>query len=243
MSVDLNRAEIRISVVMLSLTLSAGAIDAITYLGLGHAFAALTTGNMLLLGFGVAQTAGTPIARPAEALAAFAAGVALAHTLIARLDRRGRRWFVAGLAFEVFLLAAAGLYAVGVAGSGPLAGRGQAVTVVLLAAAMGWRQRVMLEAGIPDMPTTVLQMTLVKAVTDVLSGSFPGPAGTRLAKARRIATIVGLFAGGAAGALLLRLGPGPALLCIAGFEACVAALYAHSPRYRPPTPAAGATTG
>ena len=54
------------------------------------------------------------------------------------------------------------------------------------------------------------------------------------ARARRIGTVVGLFTGGVIGALLLRLGPGPALLSIAGLQACVAALYSRAPRLRPP---------
>ena len=37
--------------------------------------------------------------------------------------------------------------------------------------------------------------------------------------------------------LLLRLGPGPALIGIAGFDGCVAALYSRAPRLRPPVSA------
>ncbi|MQS16975.1 DUF1275 domain-containing protein [Streptomyces kaniharaensis] len=51
-------------------TVSAGAIDAVTFLGLGHAFAAPATGNVLLLGFGV------PIACPAKAVGASVIGTA-----------------------------------------------------------------------------------------------------------------------------------------------------------------------
>ncbi|MFE1886946.1 DUF1275 family protein, partial [Streptomyces diastatochromogenes] len=94
---DQPRREVRIVVVLFTLTVTAAAVDAVTFLGLGHAFAALATGNVLLLGFGVAN-AGTPVARPAEALAAFAVGVAAAHTLVVRLHRRGRRWFTRALA-------------------------------------------------------------------------------------------------------------------------------------------------
>ncbi|MEY9876525.1 uncharacterized membrane protein YoaK (UPF0700 family) [Streptacidiphilus sp. MAP12-33] len=228
------RGEVRTSLVLLALTLTAGAVDAVTFLGLGHAFAALTTGNVLLLGFGVSRTAATPVARPAEALAAFAAGLIAAHALLARLKRREQRWFVGGLAVEVALLAVAGLFAVGTSGSAHLSDHAQAVTVLLLAGAMGWRTRVLLEAGIPEMPTTVLQIALAKTVTEFLTTGLRGPAETRLARARRAATILGLFAGAALGALLLRLGPGPALLCLAAFEACVVTAYSRTPRLRPP---------
>jgi len=232
------RSEIRISIVMFALTVTAGAVDAVTFLGLGRAFAALATGNVLLLGFGVANAPGISIARPAEALAAFVAGVAAAHPVIVRLSGRGRRWFVFALVGEVALVAGAGVYAAIVSGAHSLPEHSRAIVVVLLAGAMGWRMRAMVEAGIPDMPTTVLQVSLVKALADVLPFPLGFAQAPALARARRAATVFGLFTGGVIGALLLRLGPGPALLGIAGFEACVTALYSRAPRLRPP-PSAG----
>ncbi len=222
---------------MFALTATAGAVDAVTFLGLGHAFAALATGNVLLLSFGIANAPGISIARPAEALAAFVAGVVAAHSVIGRVSGRGRRWFVIALAGEVAVVAGAGVYAAGVSGTQSLPEHATAIVVVLLACAMGWRSRAMVEAGIPDMPTTAVQITLVKALTDVLPfpSRLPGP--PVLVRARRAATVLGIFAGGATGALLLRLGPGPALLGIAAFEACVAALYSRAPRLRPPASA------
>jgi uncharacterized membrane protein YoaK (UPF0700 family) len=231
------RSEIRVSVVMFALTVTAGAVDAVTFLGLGHAFAALATGNVLLLGFGIANAPGVSIARPAEALAAFAVGVAAAHAVIARMSRRGRRWFVIALTGEVAVIAGAGVYAAVVSGTQSLPEGARAIVVVLLACAMGWRNRAMVEAGIPDMPTTVVQTTLVKALSDVLPFPSRRPRPPALARARRGGTIFGIFTGGVIGALLLRLGPGPALLGIAGFEACVTALYSRAPRLRPPTSA------
>ena len=234
MQVDAARGEVRISIVMFALTATAGAVDAVTFLGLGRAFAALATGNVLLLSFGVANAPGISIARPAEALVAFVGGVAAAHAIVVTVSGRGRRWFVAALAGEVAVIAGAGVYAVIVSGTHSLPGHASAIVVVLLAAAMGWRSRRTVEAAIPDMPTTAVQISLVKAVADVLSfRTVPGRA-PALARARRIGTVVGLFTGGVIGALLLRLGPGPALLSIAGLQACVAALYSRAPRLRPP---------
>ena len=51
--------------------------------------------------------------------------------------------------------------------------------IVLLAGAMGWRSRTMVEAAIPDMPTTAVQVSLVKALVDVLSFRRVLPAGRR----------------------------------------------------------------
>jgi uncharacterized membrane protein YoaK (UPF0700 family) len=219
---------------MFALTVTAGAVDAVTFLGLGRAFAALATGNVLLLGFGVANAPGISIARPAEALAAFVAGVAAGHVVIERVSRRGRRWFIVALAAEVAVVAGAGVYAAVVSGTESLPEHARAIVVVLLAGAMGWRNRAMVEARIPDMPTTVVQISFVKALADLLAlpSGLAGP--PVLARARRVATVFGIFTGGLIGALLLRLGPGPALLGIAGIDACVAAVYSRSPRLRPP---------
>jgi uncharacterized membrane protein YoaK (UPF0700 family) len=228
------RGEVRISIVMFALTATAGAVDAVTFIGLGRAFAALATGNLLLLSFGVANAPGISIASPAEALAAFVAGGAAAHAVVAVVSLRGRRWYVVALVGEVAVIAGAGVYAVIVSGTQSLPGQATAIVVVLLAGAMGWRTRTILEAGIPDMPTTSVQIGLVKALVDVLSfrkGSARAPA---LERARRAATVAGIFTGGVIGALLLRLGPGPALMGIAGIEACVVAIYSRAPRLRPP---------
>jgi uncharacterized membrane protein YoaK (UPF0700 family) len=231
---DAARAEIRISIVMFALTVTAGAVDAVTFLGLGHAFAALATGNVLLLSFGVANAPGISIAGPAEAIVAFVAGVTAAHAVVVSVSGRGRRWYVVALAGEVAVIAGAGVYAVIVSGTQSLEGHARAIVVVLLAGAMGWRTRTMVEAGIPDMPTTSAQVSLAKAFADVLSFRIGSARPPRLERARRAATVVGVFSGGVIGALLLRLGPGPALMVIAGIEACVAALYSRAPRLRPP---------
>jgi uncharacterized membrane protein YoaK (UPF0700 family) len=226
------------AIVMFALTATAGAVDAVTFIGLGRAFAALATGNLLLLSFGVANAPGISIASPAEALAAFAAGVAAAHAVVVAVSWRGRRWYVVALVGEVAVVAGAGVYAVILSGTQSLPEHATAIVVVLLAGAMGWHTRTMVEAGIPDMPTTSVQVSLVKALVDVLSFRTARPGAPALARTRRAGTVVGISTGGVIGALLLRLGPGPALVAIAASEACVVALYSRTPRLRPP-PSAG----
>jgi hypothetical protein len=152
---------------------------------------------------------------------------------LVRVSGRGRRWFVLALGGEVAVIAGAGVYAVIVSGTQSLPEHARAIVVALLACAMGWRNRAILEAEIPDMPTTVVQTSLVKALADVVSVRSGSAQASVLARSRRAGTIFGIFTGGAIGALLLRLGPGPALMGVAGFEACVAALYSRAPRFRP----------
>src|SRR5947199_1190554 len=131
------------AIVMFALTATAGAVDAVTFIGLGRAFAALATGNLLLLSFWVANAPGISIASPAEALAAFAAGVAAAHAVVVAVSWRGRRWYVVALVGEVAVVAGAGVYAVIMSGTQSLPGHATASVVVLLRAALGWHPRPM----------------------------------------------------------------------------------------------------
>ncbi|MFJ3233883.1 YoaK family protein [Streptomyces sp. NPDC086787] len=236
MDADLTRAETRVSIALFALTVTSGAVDAITFLGLGHAFAALATGNLLLVGFGVARAPGIPIGRPAAALGAFVIGAALCHVVIARLVGGGHRWFVTVLSAETAVLAAAGLCAVTLGAETHSPPYVLSLVIAILACAMGWRTRLMIESRVPEMPTTVVQISLVKALTDVLSFGGHHSAMRALARARRIATVLGIFVGGVAGAGLLRLGIGPAILVVTAFEACVVAVYARSPGLRPLPP-------
>src|SRR5438477_9198953 len=65
---------------LLVLTFTTGLVDAVSYLGLGRVFTANMTGNIVLLGFGVAGSGGA--ARPGTA--------GLARSLPARSRRRRR---------------------------------------------------------------------------------------------------------------------------------------------------------
>src|SRR3954454_15582087 len=89
---------------LLVLTISTGVIDAVSYLGLGHVFTANMTGNIVLLGFGVAGSAGLPVVAPIVSLAAFLVGSAVGGRLVAR---RGERSLPRALWIETASLAAA----------------------------------------------------------------------------------------------------------------------------------------
>lgn len=56
--------------VLLALTVTTGMVDAVSYLGLGHVFTANMTGNVVLLGFGIAGAGGLPVVAPLVSLAA-----------------------------------------------------------------------------------------------------------------------------------------------------------------------------
>ena len=59
---------------LLALTFTTGLVDAVSYLALGHVFAANMTGNIVLLGFGMAGSGGLPVLAPVISLATFLLG-------------------------------------------------------------------------------------------------------------------------------------------------------------------------
>src|ERR1700679_2266485 len=73
---------------LLVLTFTTGVIDAASYLGLGHVFTANMTGNIVLLGFGIAGGSGLPVISPLVSLAAFLAGAALGGRMALVLPAR-----------------------------------------------------------------------------------------------------------------------------------------------------------
>src|SRR6059036_4003681 len=59
---------------LLVLTFTTGLVDAVSYLGLGRVFAANMTGNVVLLGFGIAGNGDLPVVGPVVSLASFVVG-------------------------------------------------------------------------------------------------------------------------------------------------------------------------
>ena len=66
---------------LLILTWAAGAVDAVSYLGLGHVFTAMMTGNTVLLGLALAQGELLAAGRSILALLGFALGVTVGATI------------------------------------------------------------------------------------------------------------------------------------------------------------------
>lgn len=69
----------RSSAYLLALSLAAGVVDAVSYVGLGKVFTANMTGNTVLLGVALARGTGGDAARAAAALGGFCAGDRLAY--------------------------------------------------------------------------------------------------------------------------------------------------------------------
>ncbi len=179
------------------LTFTTGVIDAASYLGLGHVFAANMTGNIVLLGFGIAGGSGLPVIAPLVALGAFLGGA----TLGGRLGLTGpspSRHLLHSLAIEIGAVLLATLL-VAVLDITPDRFSGD-VIIGLLAFGMGVRNASVRRAKVADLTTTVLTMTLTGLAADsTLAG------GDGAGSARRIAAVVAMLVGAIAGALLLKV--------------------------------------
>ena len=169
--------EVPVTVAMAVLTVTAGAVDAISFLALGQVFTALATGNLLFLAFALGGQGSVPVERPAIALAAFIVGVITGSALIRALGQH--RWFPTALGVESALVAVAGLVALGVAGIGAT-NVPHPLVIILVALAMGLRSAAALRAAIPGMPTQMIQGSLVAVIDTFIArrgraGHRPSP--------------------------------------------------------------------
>lgn len=201
---------------LLVLTFTTGIVDAVSFLGLGNVFTANMTGNVVLLGFGIAGAGGLPIAAPFASLFSYALG-AIVGGRVARLVVK-ERLLATALAIEVALLAVASVLAV-TATITP--GEAAAyVLIILLAFAMGLRSACIRRLGASDISTVVLTMLLVD-----LASESPFAGGSGLGTLRRTSAVVLMGAGALAGALLLRVDVALPLAVAAGLALVVREAY------------------
>jgi uncharacterized membrane protein YoaK (UPF0700 family) len=182
---------------LLVLTFTTGLIDGVSYLGLGRVFTANMTGNVVLLGFGVARSGGLPVVAPLLSLLAFVVGAAAGGALVKRLDKRHPTLVAQALAMEVAFVATAAIVA---AATTVKPGHAAAyVLIVLLALAMGSRSTVVRRLSVPDLSTVVLTMTL-----SAFAAESPLAGGSGRGATRRLTAVVTMFAGAVTSALLLK---------------------------------------
>jgi uncharacterized membrane protein YoaK (UPF0700 family) len=180
---------------LLALTFTTGLVDAVSFLGLGRVFTANMTGNVVLLGFGLAGTGGLPVLAPLASLAAFAAGAATAGLALRRFGAVGPAALGGVLMGEGVLAAAAAVIAAttNVHGGTVTAG----IIIALLAFAMGLRNAVVRKLAVAELTTTVLTMT----VTGLAADGTTAPPGIH---GRRLAALACMLIGAFAGALFVK---------------------------------------
>jgi uncharacterized membrane protein YoaK (UPF0700 family) len=203
------------------LTGVSGAVDAVTYLGLGHVFAANMTGNVVVLGFAAAGAPGFSVPAGITSVGAFLVGAVFAGRLCVHLASR-RRWFLVAMGSEAVLVGAAAL----VSATAPSVATGWAryTVIALLGLAMGSRNSTVRRMSVPDVTTTVLTMTLTGLAAD---SSLAGGSNPRLG--RRGTAVVAMLAGATAGAALyLHQGATVPLAAVAGLVAVTGVAFSRT---------------
>jgi uncharacterized membrane protein YoaK (UPF0700 family) len=208
---------------LLALTFTTGIIDAVSFIGLGRVFSANMTGNVVLLGFGIAGTPGLPVVAPIVSLAAFLAGAGAGGILTSRLASRHLVHVAATLATEFTLVGIAAILSVAVhVQAAAVSGD---VVIALLALAMGARSATVRRLAVPDLNTTVLTQTLVGLASQSILFGGSGEGTTRRASA-----VVAMLTGAVAGALLVKASLTAALAAAALLALLTAAFYLPTAR-------------
>jgi uncharacterized membrane protein YoaK (UPF0700 family) len=181
---------------LLLLTVVTGLVDAVSYLRLGHVFVANMTGNVVFLGFAAAGTPGLSALASILAIGAFALGALVGGRLCAAIANH-RGYLVAfAISIKITLVAVALIVALATAGISSDA-RDYAL-IVLLGVSMGVQNAVARRAGVPDLTTTVLTMTITGLAADTKLGN-----GRPVAQTKRMLSVLAMLAGSGVGAALV----------------------------------------
>ncbi len=203
-------------VLLLVLTVTTGLLDAVSFLGLGRVFTANMTGNVVFLGFALGGAPGIPVASSLAAIGSFVAGAVLGGRLGKNYaGEQLRKWLLTVALIESALIIGAGFISLGFDIEHRTSAFQLYAVIVLTAIAMGLRNSTVKLINVKDVTTTVLTLTLTGIGADsTLAG------GKNQNFARRIGSVVLMFAGAATGALLLYRSGGVSLpLFVCG--ACV----------------------
>ena len=180
------------------LTLSSGAVDSISFLGLGKVFTAFMTGNVAFFGMGIV---GNPVPRIVSVLAsmvAFALGIYLA-TKISGEQKSGVIWsprttFTLG----VSLLAHLCFTAIWFANSGRPGASAFPILLAVWALAMGLQSGAVRKLHVEGIFTTAATGTLMVLAADLVNWRL-----TRDERRRARGVLISLMIGATAGAYLL----------------------------------------
>ncbi|BBX35030.1 hypothetical protein MMAG44476_32837 [Mycolicibacterium mageritense DSM 44476 = CIP 104973] len=196
--VRLNRSHVELGAT-LALTFVTGIVDAVGYLGLDRVFTGNMTGNIVILGMGVAGADDLPVLGPAIALAGFTAGALAAGMAVRRRTSSGWDTRITTLLTLGAAVLLALTVAVAAGAENPTATE-QVVIATAIAAVMGQQAMVARALAVKDMTTVVVTSTLASLAGETWPRGMRGALGNR-----RLAAIVVIFLGAVAGAVLLRL--------------------------------------
>jgi uncharacterized membrane protein YoaK (UPF0700 family) len=204
---------------LIGLTIVTGLVDAFSYLELGRVFVANMTGNVVFLGFALADVGEISVAATLLAVAAHAAGAALSGRLAARwaarrAPHRGHLLAAATTAQAGLVLIAASLAATLGVHDTPA----RLILIALLAAAMGIQNAIVRRLAVPDLTTTVLTMTVTGLAADTTSATV---------RRRRLGSLAAMLVGALTGGALLHwtTASAPLWTASAALSACAVGAY------------------
>jgi uncharacterized membrane protein YoaK (UPF0700 family) len=179
------------------LTVTSGAVNAVSFLALGKVFSSVITGNLVLLGVAATSHSPSEALHAGLAIAGYAAGALIGVLLAARRSHQADTWpasVTATLGAELFVLA--GFSAGWELSHGRPHDAGQLALLIVLAAAMGMQSAAVRRLG--QMSSTYLTSTLLGVLAGLVTGGRPEGLG------RSIGVLVAIVLGALAGGILAK---------------------------------------
>jgi uncharacterized membrane protein YoaK (UPF0700 family) len=189
------------------LTVSSGAVDAISFLALGKVFTAFMTGNLAFLGMGIAGAPGAPSSVAVlVSMAGFAAGIYLAALIVTPMRTATDDDELAGVvwrpritcALALSLLPHLGVVSLWIATGGSPGGSATLALLAIWALAMGMQSAAVRLLDVGGVFTTAATATFI-----FLFGSFAGHPLTGEERRRLLGVLASLVIGATAGGLML----------------------------------------
>ena len=182
-----------------ALTVSSGAIDAISFLALGKVFSAFMTGNIAFLGLRVAGASNAPgVVAIVVSMAAFAAGVYLSTRIVKGSENSGIWSQRVTVALGISLIAHAVFLVVWFASNGQPTVDVAHVLLGSWAFAMGMQSAAVRTLHVDGVFTTAATATII-----YLAGDLTNWSATVVERRRLAGVLVSLFIGATAAGLLL----------------------------------------
>jgi uncharacterized membrane protein YoaK (UPF0700 family) len=181
---------------LVALTVVTGLVDAFSYLVLGHVFVANQTGNVVFLAFALAGIGGFSVLASLVAIGCFALGALAAGRLGRSLA--GRRELLLGVTAVIQAVIVAQAVTMTALAATPMQTGLRYALIAVLATAMGVQNATARKLAVPDLTTTVLTLTITGIAAD---GPLGGATGAHVA--RRLISVVAMFAGALVGAVLV----------------------------------------
>jgi uncharacterized membrane protein YoaK (UPF0700 family) len=181
-----------------ALTVSSGAVDAISFIALGKVFTAFMTGNLVFLGMRVAGAPAPSVATILASLGAFSCGVLLSTRIVASVQASSTWPRQVTLALGASLIAHAGFLVVWLLSNGQPAERSLPALLAFWGLAMGMQSGAVRALHVEGVFTTAATATVIYLAGAILS--WPA---TVLDRRRLANVLVSLVIGATVGALLL----------------------------------------